>query len=1564
MGRINKTKRKLKLGYSKLIECVLVGLTFIFKPILNFLSPYINPIARKIYHQLSKSINYLVRYLNRYLISPIKAKLVKPIANKLGRRWTRRIKYTLKYGLSSVALIAIVAFAAHTVINNLITDSYHLPISVQAMIGSPDTSLMKSQLSYSSKTKTYYLDKSGIGAKSSSSPGVPSGANSITIGSHSNSAFSLVIPTNIHQGFTTYDNTSGLSFTLTPEFDAMNGKIVDGRLVYPMGLSSTKDVYTVKANGLQENIVYNSAPKGTVKLSYKLSLPNTLQARMMPNGDIGIYSAGSYLFGNISYGSSKDQALVAKARLNAAKTTLVFVLPAPQVTDNDGNAPIKVQQRTKFSLKGDILTLTATDLGGIHGPLSIDPSVIDASASAFQTGNNESDISFSGSDVSEAGLSGGVLSANTNSCGTSWCASSTTANTGFSLPTSTADGSTIVYDGYIYFMGGNTGSVVPTVDYAVLNTNGSLGAPPTCTGTGSVQNTDWCESSTFANTGFSLPTATDQASAAVYNGYIYFMGGANSSGTILPTVDYAVLNANGSLGAPSTCTGTGSVQNTDWCESSTIANTGFSLPVVTDWLSAAVYNGYIYFMGGYNGGSTPIPTVGYAALNANGSLGAPSTCTGTGSVQNTDWCASSTTANTGFSLPVGTDAASAVVYNGYIYFMGGYNSAWALVPTVDYAVLNANGSLGAPSTCTSTGSVQNTDWCESSTSANTGFSLPAATSFASIVVCAGYIYFMGGYTGSPLSTVDYAPIYNGGGIGPWASTASLPTATTYASAVAYNGFIYFMGGANSSVDVPTVDYAQITSAGAVANWSYSTSTSNGSLPNAIDASASAVYNGYIYEIGGCEPSCNPIATVDYIAINSNGTLGTWNSTSTLPSTSSNSTAVAYGGYLYNIGGCAASCPSTVVDYALINSNGSLGSWASTASLPTGDYAATAAVYNGYIYEIGGCASSCPSTVVDYASINSNGTLGTWTATTALLAANQAAASVVYNGYIYEMGGYTVSGSTAAVDYAPINANGTIGSWVATASLVAATYSANAVVYNGYIYEIAGFTSGYNAATQWAQINNGGPGTLPSWSSASVSGYNSNALYGSTSVAYNGHIYVIGGCAAECSVFNGAPSRQVYYSAISSGGTLGSWSTTTALSTTTGQGFASSAVYNGYIYVLGGCYSTSGDDCASKTSTVYYASIGSTGALGAWTSTTGLPQSLEEASAVAYNGYIYEIGGYNTTNGLSLNVYYTSISSTGALGLTWSNATNLPNAMGLTAAIVYDGYMYVMGGCTHSAAGDSNMTCANRLSAVDYASIGSTGALGSWTATTALPQAVSAATAVAYDGYVYFIGGYSGSNSSTVYYAPINNGGTLGSWSTTTSLTATASMAASVAYNGYIYEVWSRPPTSSPAIYYASLNSIPRIGFYSELIDMSGSSTEDPSADALLVNGTQTGNPGIGSLGGPGTGGITINYQFGSNACPTLNSLSVLTTSPVLVGKPYYMTSSSNGCSSSSDTNFGRWVWVTVKLDDSQTAAFPDSSGNHATITGLSLYYHPASNGRLRGGATFNSGSAQALDTPP
>ena len=181
-----------------------------------------------------------------------------------------------------------------------------------------------------------------------------------------------------------------------------------------------------------------------------------------------------------------------------------------------------------------------------------------------------------------------------------------------------------------------------------------------------------------------------------------------------------------------------------------------------------------------------------------------------------------------------------------------------------------------------------------------------------------------------------------------------------------------------------MDYAAITSSGALAApgscagtitgyWCASTSTANGSLPAATYLATAVAYNGYVYQIGGYAGSVT--AVVDYAAINNGGpaTLSAWAATGSLPAATYLATAVAYNGYVYQIGGYAGSV-TAVVDYAAITSTGALaapgscagtitGYWcASTStangSLPAATYHATAVAYNGYVYQIGGYAGRC------------------------------------------------------------------------------------------------------------------------------------------------------------------------------------------------------------------------------------------------------------------------------------------------------------------------------------------------------------------------------------------------------------------------------------------------------------------------------------------------------------------------------------------------------------------------------------------------------------------------------
>ena len=201
---------------------------------------------------------------------------------------------------------------------------------------------------------------------------------------------------------------------------------------------------------------------------------------------------------------------------------------------------------------------------------------------------------------------------------------------------------------------------------------------------------------------------------------------------------------------------------------------------------------------------------------------------------------------------------------------------------------------------------------------------------------------------------------------------------------------------------------------------------------------------------------------------------------------------------------AAGTTISSVEYAPINSNGTLGSWsAATGSLGTAHKQSAAAAYNGYLYSLGGNTGSL-STTVYYASAGS-GDIASWSTTTVLPYAVRNASATTYNGYLYVAGGVDGSGNTAKVIYAPINSNGTLGSWLYTSAL---------------------------------------------------------PLSGATSiVAANGHLYASGVDGASC-------SGNTYKAAIHANGLLSAFHQTTAASTC-GKGNGTPIYANGYLYLATG-----------------------------------------------------------------------------------------------------------------------------------------------------------------------------------------------------------------------------------------------------------------------------------------------------------------------------------------------------------------------------------------------------------
>ncbi|MFB3895119.1 MAG: choice-of-anchor D domain-containing protein [bacterium] len=179
--------------------------------------------------------------------------------------------------------------------------------------------------------------------------------------------------------------------------------------------------------------------------------------------------------------------------------------------------------------------------------------------------------------------------------------------------------------------------------------------------------------------------------------------------------------------------------------------------------------------------------------------------------------------------------------------------------------------------------------------------------------------------------------------------------------------------------------------------------------------------------------------------------------------------------------------------ATINPDGTLGSWgiASPALPHGGNDCHAGAIYNGYIYDIAGECYDISSggyfltNQVYYAKISTNGTIGTWTETTPVPVPNWFGNAVAMNGYMIFYGGATAwslasNNITQNVYVAPINGDGTLGSWVLqTAQMPFPVYDSAGVSGGNRIFSIAGRTidSVRIDTTYWAPFISG---TLGAW----------------------------------------------------------------------------------------------------------------------------------------------------------------------------------------------------------------------------------------------------------------------------------------------------------------------------------------------------------------------------------------------------------------------------------------------------------------------------------------------------
>ena len=913
-------------------------------------------------------------------------------------------------------------------------------------------------------------------------------------------AYDAVVSKKMSSGIQFSSTNDSRGFTIRPLGVSAEGYLDSGRVVYPLS-PSERHVYTFKRNGLKEDILLAKPSSNSRQFKWKLDLGNELEARVLPDGSIGIYSASAYLFGNnISISDEKSQTLVDNAKKNGKKDTLVFVMPRPFITDQTEK---KNYQDVSYSLKAGTLILEARNLRSMKYPLSIDPTVTVTTTNEFGVGNVAGQLidTSIGSQITRGAVSTGSLSS-----------SFITSSNYFSNPRDAAG--VVVYNGFIYITGGQMPAVSTTckdpgssppsalecsdVQYAAINSDGSIG------------------SFTLASFYFTFPRMGHFATA--YNGYLYIVGGrqiitnsdTNCKNTGLLSnrcndIQRAAINSDGSINS--------FVVNT---------TTYFTTPRYFHY--GAVYNGYMYIFGGEEPttSTTGCKNTGvsenqcndtqYAPINADGSIG-------------------SFTTTSYFSYP--RRALAGAAYNGYLYVSGGIGNissvlcknagSSTLCNDVQYAPINADGSIGT---------WQNTSFF---TTTRRGHVISASK---------GYFYVAGGINGTYQKDVQYAPINSDGTLGSFATDAQpMPIAKTQMSVAVYNGYLYMLGGDQSvsttsckntgvaSAKCNEVIYASIstgTVTGFGTNGTPWTTDAGGNFTSIRQSHTSVAYNGYLYVIGGTNGS--EFADVQYAPINVDGSVGAWASTTSFTTARANHTSVAYNGYLYVIGGSTASTSACKnagtsiecndVQFAPINSNGTVGTWTASSYFNNPRHNHTTVLYNGYMYILGGL-NTVSLNDVQFARVNANGSVGAWNYTHASIndgttfvsgftSIRNNHASVAYNGYIYVLGGFASPTYFGDTQYAPINADGTIGTWVTNATnFTIARANFASVAFNGYIYVIGGCSVGtcttYQSDVQSAPIN--ADGSIGTWATTNAF---TTARMEHTAVVYDGYLYVVGG----------------------------------------------------------------------------------------------------------------------------------------------------------------------------------------------------------------------------------------------------------------------------------------------------------------------------------------------------------------------------------------------------------------------------------------------------------------------
>ena len=173
-----------------------------------------------------------------------------------------------------------------------------------------------------------------------------------------------------------------------------------------------------------------------------------------------------------------------------------------------------------------------------------------------------------------------------------------------------------------------------------------------------------------------------------------------------------------------------------------------------------------------------------------------------------------------------------------------------------------------------------------------------------------------------------------------------------------------------------------------------------------------------------------------------------------------------------------------------------------------------------------------------------------------------------------------------------------------------------------------------------------------------------------------YVYVSGGASN-----NDDPRSNIDFSVIQNDGSLSGWTAGTALPVAQAfHAMVAATQFNSKVKASGHLYIIGGIEAAGgqPVTTVSTAQFNSDGTMGAMGSAQALPVPLHSLGAVIFRSAIYVVGGATTDNVPVATVYRSRIDTLGNLGA-WEQMTPLPEIRAYHSAQQFGGFLYAVGG---------------------------------------------------------------------------------------------------------------------------------------------------------------------------------------------------------------------------------------------------------------------------------------------